>query len=47
MDVARSSVTALDHLHKLGHRVVGHAGILRPRFLIAAMAPIAWASELV
>ncbi|MER7186925.1 LacI family DNA-binding transcriptional regulator [Streptomyces hyaluromycini] len=24
MDVARSSVTALDHLHELGHRVVGH-----------------------
>lgn len=24
MDVARSSVTALDHLHSLGHRAVGH-----------------------
>ncbi|MFF3906677.1 LacI family DNA-binding transcriptional regulator [Streptomyces sp. NPDC001848] len=24
MDVARSSVTALDHLHALGHRAVGH-----------------------
>jgi DNA-binding LacI/PurR family transcriptional regulator len=24
MDVARSSVTALDHLHGLGHQVVGH-----------------------
>ncbi|MGP4043221.1 LacI family DNA-binding transcriptional regulator [Streptomyces sp. 2A115] len=24
MDVARSSVTALDHLHGLGHRAVGH-----------------------
>lgn len=24
MDVARSSVTALDHLHGLGHRTVGH-----------------------
>ncbi|MGH1553525.1 LacI family DNA-binding transcriptional regulator [Streptomyces sp. L7] len=24
MDVARSSVTALDHLHGLGHRVIGH-----------------------
>lgn len=28
MDVARSSVTALDHLHALGHRVIGH--IMRP-----------------
>lgn len=24
MDVARSSVTALDHLHSLGHRAIGH-----------------------
>jgi len=26
MDVARSSVTALDHLHGLGHRAIGHIG---------------------